>query len=237
MKKIVGLVPTSNIGDTDKSCMQEYYGVYNNYSKRLTEAGCIPIGLAPCDNFLSQDVLDLCDAFLVQGGPEFYPYHFQVIDYAIKSGKKYLGICLGQQLIYAYFELKRRIEEEGDTGDTVKGICDYLSRQSPDFSVQKKIPDHRYDLPKKGDEDSAKHEINILPDTLLHKVLKKDKIRICSFHSLCTPPEQTLVTINAFSALNDGVVEGTEYGENILGIQGHPEADGLLPEFFAFLAE
>ena len=35
----------------------------------------------------------------------------------------------------------------------------------------------------------------------------------------------------------DGVVEGTEYGDNILGVQGHPEADALLPELFKFLAE
>jgi GMP synthase-like glutamine amidotransferase len=33
------------------------------------------------------------------------------------------------------------------------------------------------------------------------------------------------------------VVEGTEYGENILGVQGHPEIDALLPELFTFLAE
>ena len=28
---------------------------------------------------------------------------------------------------------------------------------------------------------------------------------------------------------------GTEYGENILGIQGHPEVDDMLPELFDFL--
>ena len=51
------------------------------------------------------------------------------------------------------------------------------------------------------------------------------------------PANQTLVSINAWSALGDGVVEGTEYGDNILGVQGHPEADALLPELFKYLAE
>ena len=35
----------------------------------------------------------------------------------------------------------------------------------------------------------------------------------------------------------DGMVEGTEYGDHILGVQGHPEIDGLPPELFAFLTE
>ena len=46
-----------------------------------------------------------------------------------------------------------------------------------------------------------------------------------------------MVTINAWSARGDGVVEGTEYADHILGVQGHPEADSLLPELFEFLAK
>lgn len=77
--------------------------------------------------------------------------------------------------------------------------------------------------------------MDIVRGTLLHKVLGRDKMRLCSFHDLNTPPTQTLVTINAWSSLGDGVVEGTEYGDNVLGVQGHPEADNLLPELFNFL--
>ena len=83
----------------------------------------------------------------------------------------------------------------------------------------------------------AKHDVDVIPGTLLHRVLGRDRMRICTFHNLSTPPDQTLVTVNARSALGDGVVEGTEYGENVLGVQGHPEADDLLPELFRFLAD
>jgi putative glutamine amidotransferase len=89
---------------------------------------------------------------------------------------------------------------------------------------------------KRGEEDGAKHDVNIVPGTLLHRVVGRDTMRLCSFHYLNTPPEQTLVKINAWSALGDGVVEGTEYSDYILGVQGHPEADDLLPEIFKFLA-
>lgn len=234
MKKI-GIAPKSLTIKENNSCMQDYYQLGNNYIKRVAEAGGTPVGLCPMDNWISEEQLDMCDAFLVQGGAEFYDYHFQIIHHAITTGKRYLGICLGQQLIFVYFELKRRVEEQGYEGDLVKAICRY--RRTLPHSLQQKIPNHRRDFPARGDEDAAKHDVDIVHGTLLHKVMKQDKIRLCSFHDLNTPPEQKIVTINAWSALGDGVVEGTEYGDNILGIQGHPEADNLLPELFEFLTQ
>lgn len=236
MKKVIGVVPASFIGDPEKSCMADYYKLGNNYVKRVTEAGCIPFGLAPVDNYIAEEALDLCDGFLVQGGSEFYPYHFQVIHYAVTKGKKYLGICLGEQLIYVYFKLLEILKAEGYEGDIVAGIVDYLAKQPEGFTLQKRIEGHRMESPKRGQEDTAKHDVNIVPGTLLHRVLGRDTMRLCSFHYMNTPAEQSLVTVNAWSALGDGVVEGTEYSDYILGVQGHPEADDLLPEIFKFLA-
>lgn len=237
MGKIIGIAPKSLTLKENNSCMDDYYRLGNNYIKRVAESGGVPVGLSPVDNWLSEEQLNMCDAFLVQGGAEFYPYHFQIIHHALTARKRYLGICLGQQLIYVYFELKRRVEEQGYTGDLVTAICNYLSDQPSDFSVQQKIPNHRYEYPPRSSEDAAKHDVDIVHGTLLHKVLGRDKMRLCSFHGLNTPPTQKLVTINAWSALGDGVVEGTEYGNNILGVQGHPEADALLPELFDFLTK
>nr|MCR4804152.1 gamma-glutamyl-gamma-aminobutyrate hydrolase family protein [Clostridia bacterium] len=89
----------------------------------------------------------------------------------------------------------------------------------------------------RGEEDTAKHDVDVLPGTLLRRVLGRDRMRIASFHSWAIPPDQDLVAVNAWSAKGDGVVEGVEIGDRILGVQGHPEVDGLLPELFAFLAE
>ena len=237
MGKVIGVVPAAILGDQALSNMNDYYKVCNNYAKRVLEAGCVPVGMVPVDYWLTEEALNLCDGFIVQGGDEFYAYHFQVIHHAITHGKRYLGICLGQQLIYVYLELKRRVEERGYEGDLIKAICAYLEEQGPNFSVQEKIPGHRSESMPRGNEDVAKHDVNIVPGTLLHRVLGRDTMRIASFHDLDTPPTQKLVTINAWSAKGDGVVEGTEYGENILGVQGHPEVDELLPELFRFLTE
>ena len=232
MKKIIGIAPASLIGNPDESCMKDFYKLGNNYINRTVEAGCTPIGLAPSNNWLTEEALEMCDGFLVQGGAEFYPYHFQIIHHAVTHGKRYLGICLGQQLIYVYFELRRLVEERG-CEDVVKAICDYLAEQPAGFSLQKTVIGHRSESPKRGEEDSAKHDVKVVSGTLLHRVLGREDMRIATFHNKSTPPEQTLVTINAWSA--DGVVEGTEYSDYILGVQGHPEADNLLPELFLFL--
>jgi gamma-glutamyl-gamma-aminobutyrate hydrolase PuuD len=126
------------------------------------------------------------------------------------------------------------LEETGYRGDLVRAVCDYLDAQPKGFTLQRRIPNHRYEHPTRGNEDAVKHDVSIVPGTLLHKLLGRDTIRIATFHDLSTPPQQTLVTVNAW---HGNVVEGTEYGENILGVQGHPEIDALLPELFTFLAE
>ncbi len=222
---------------THKTSAEDQYRLCNNYIKRTVDAGGIPVGLAPCNGWLTEEALDICDGFLVQGGAEFYPYHFQVMHHAITRGKRYLGICLGEQLIYVYLKLRSIVEERGYEGDLIKAMCDYVAEQAPDFTLQRRIDGHCYEKPLRGKEDDGKHWIKIVPKTLMHRVLGKDRVSISSFHRLCTPTDQDLVTINAWSEKGDGVVEGTEYGENILGIQGHPEVDGTLPELFDFLCK
>ena len=237
MKKWIGLVPKYKVGDPEKSCMTDYILVGHTYAERISETGCTPIALVPVNGWLTEDALNACEAFLVQGGQAFYPYHFQVVHHALTHHKKYLGICLGEQLIYAYFELRRRVEEQGYEGDLVKAICDYRNNQLKGASVLVSVSGHYAELPARGQEDSAKHDVKIVPGSLLHRVLGRDTMRLCTFHKGSIPAKQTLLSINAWPVSGERVVEGVEYGDNILGVQGHPEADALLPELFRFLAE
>ena len=236
MSKIIGIVPKASPVDPDLSNMNDFYNVSNNYVKRVAEAGCVPIGLAPVDFRLPEEALELCDGFVVQGGKKFHPYHFQVIHHAVTHGKRYLGICLGSQLIYAYFKMKKVVEERGYEGDLVEAISRYIASQGPDFAIEVPVSGHRTTAMPRGKEDTAKHDVDIVPGTLLHRVMGRDRMRIATFHSWATPADQDLVTTNAWSTDGNGVVEGSEYGDYILGVQGHPEVDGLLPELFAFLA-
>ena len=237
MAKIIGVVPASELGNPEKNNFSDQYKVLNNYTKRTLEAGGIPVAVTPVDNWVPEEVLKLYDGYLVQGGAEFYPYHFQIMHDAVVNHKRYLGICLGEQLIYTYFALRKMVEEQGYEGDLVKAICDLRDKKGPDFSVLKAIPDHRSAPTTRGNEDEAKHNVNVVPGTILHRLTGKETLRAASFHNLNVPPEQQLVTISAWSAKGDGVVEGVEFGDNLFGVQFHPEMDDLLPEIFTFLTE
>ena len=141
-------------------------------------------------------------------------------------------------MIYTYLALRKMVEERGYEGDDiVKAICDLRDEKGPDFSVLQSVTGHRAEAMTRGEEDAAKHDVNVVPGTLLHRVAGTDTLRMASFHYLQVPPDQDLVTINSWSAKGDGVVEGVEYGDKILGIQAHPEVDDLLPQVFAFLTE
>lgn len=64
---------------------------------------CNYIGILNYDNsYIDTDVLNYCDGIIFQGGSDIYPYHFQILDYAIKNNIPTLGICMGHQIIGLY---------------------------------------------------------------------------------------------------------------------------------------
>ena len=233
MKKIIGVVPKSVLFDPTKSNMSDVYHLGNNYCKRVLDAGALPLCVTPIDNWVPEESLAMFDGYIVQGGDDYYPYHFQIVHDAVIHHKPYLGICLGEQLIYAYFALRKMVEEQGYEGDLVKAICTLLESRGPSFSVLQPVQGHRSNPMTRGGEDAAKHDVSVVPGTILHRLMGRTSLRAASFHRLQVPPSQKLLTINAWSA--DGVVEGVEYADHMLGVQFHPEVDGLLPEIFSFL--
>ena len=216
-----------------QSNMSDMYMLGNNYCKRVLETGALPLCVTPVDNWVPEETLAMYDGYIVQGGDEYYPYHFQIVHDAVVNHKPYLGICLGEQLIYAYFALRQMVQERGYEGDLVKVICALLEERGPSFSVLEPVSGHRSQRPARGNEDAAKHDVSVVPGTILHRLVGRSTVRAASFHGLNVPPSQKLVTINAWSA--DGVVEGVEYADHMLGVQFHPEVDDLLPEIFSFL--
>ncbi len=95
--------------------------VNRNYIDALLRYNCNTI-LLMCDNPNLEEVLDLCDGFLVTGGSDIDPKFFgevnngeseevmeeldildkQVIEYAVKTKKPLLGICRGHQSINVF---------------------------------------------------------------------------------------------------------------------------------------
>ena len=237
MGKVIGIVPLGDLFNLEKSTMYDIYRIENNCSKRVAEAGGTPVSLAPVDGWVSEKALDLCDGFLVQGGAIMFPYHFQVVHHAVTYGKRLLGICLGEQLIYCYFLLRKAVEEKGGADDLVKAIYAMYKDKNRGFTLLDTVEGHWSKAMTRGQEDDVKHDIDVVPGTNLCRVLNRDVFRGASYHHMRIPAQQDIVTVNAWAADNSETVEGIEYGDNILGVQCHPEVDALLPEVFRFLVE
>lgn len=236
MKKVIGILPKTQPFDMDKSNMNDLYYLGNNYSKRISEANCVPICLSPVDGYIDVAALGLCDGFLAQGGQKMMPYHFQVIHHAVETGKKYLGICLGMQVLHRYFSLRKFVLLRGESGDVLDQIIDLYFKQRIIYGQLERVEGHRtLDMPR-GQEDVAKHDVRIVPGTLLHKVMGRDIMSGATFHNWRVVDPVDDLKVNAWATDGSGTIEGIECGNNILGVQFHPEVDVKLPELFRFLA-
>ena len=235
-KKVIGILPFGILFDPEK---RDTYTLGNNYTKRVLEAGCIPVCLAPVDGRLTQEQLEMCDGFVAQGGTQMWPYHFQVIDHAYNTGKKYLGICLGMQLIHRYYAMRKMVADMGLEGDVLENIMDLFYNKEVGHDLLKRVEGHwliDYDHLQQG-KDAAKHDVDVVPGTVLNRLLGRTKARASSFHHWRVEDPVEALTVNAWATDGTGTIEGLDNGSNILGVQFHPEVDDMLPEIFKFLAE
>ena len=236
-KKVIGIVPKGILFDPEKSNHDDRYHLLNNYVKRVQEAGCIPVCLAPVDGRLTPEQLEMCDGFVAQGGTQMWPYHFQVIDHAYNTGKKYLGICLGMQLIHRYYAMRKIVTEMGLEGPMDENIIDLFYNKEVGHNLLHRIEGHRRTGQTREDTDIVKHDVDVVPGTVLHRLLGREKARAASFHNYRVEDPVDELTVNAWACDGSGTIEGVENGSNILGVQFHPEIDDLLPEIFKFLTE
>ena len=115
-KPVIGVV-APRVTDKEKP-----FGNFNrfisNYSKRIIEAGGIPLGILVSDGGFDYSSLDLFDGFLFTGGPTIESWQIGILHYALTNNKPVLGVCLGMQTMAAYAWLK------GEYGDLSYDVID-----------------------------------------------------------------------------------------------------------------
>ena len=207
MKPIIGIVSRPLLRDNEVRL-----DAVNNMSRRsIIKNGGIPIGILPSQDINYYDTkaedlhklteeekediirqIKLCDGLLFQGGNRWYEYDEFILDYAIEHNIPSLMICMSMQLLNAI-----------------------------DLSKIGKVANRELVDVHNSQEDYV-HYVNIKEDSILYKILNKNRINVNSMHRYVVK-ETNACNIIALS--DDNIIEALEYPNKkfILGLQWHPE--------------
>lgn len=193
MKPIIGIV--SNVGKNDQ------IRVNSNNVKAIELAGGEPIALiTEAEDIIGDNILDMCDGFLFQGGAYSSDFHYKIFEYAHKKNKPVLAICLGFQAMARYF--------------FGAGSVDFISNLNLNSDIR-----HNLLI----GEEEVLHNIIINKDSSLYNIFG-EMIKVNSRHDktvvhVCEPFKITAQS-------EDGIIEAIEYIDDknyFVGVQFHPE--------------
>ena len=206
MKKIIGIL-ANTLGFDSNNPFDDKYFVQNQYIDAVYKSGAIPLIITPVNLQLNNDILKLCNAFIITGGKKYHKYHFDLIKYALNNNKKLLGICMGMQLIGMY--------SNNDFNET----------------TLKYIKNHYYDQITHNNKELLIHDISINKNSLSYKIFGS-KIKVNSIHKQALTNISKPFNITGIS--EDNVIEIIEY-KNIIGVQFHPELMNNTKKLFGWL--
>lgn len=227
LKRQIGVAAPAVMYEEENPRRDEYrFG--NNYGNRIYDLGGIPMGILPSDGWVTEEVLDQFDGFLICGGHKFWPYHLQIVEHAVRTGKPLLGICLGMQSIHQYFRTVDYIKETGFQGSIWDAYQDLRTKRKSLCKVEGHKMEHI-----RGREEETKQEVLLVPGSLIHRLTGEDVIYAGSFHNYAIYEPSSCLAVTGKDL--DGTIEVIEYGERILGVQFHPEIDQKLLSIFNIL--
>lgn len=199
--------------------LQKWHMIADDYIKSVELAGGLPI-IIPLFNDPSNidEIIDKLDGLILTGGNDVDPQYYG------ESMEREIGEII-PELDYMEIELTKKVINNTDI--PVLGIC--RGHQLLNVACGGSL---YQDLEKSGKEDHFKasspkyhavHEIDIVEDSKVFKAVRKDKLRVNSYHHQSIKAVAENLMTAAMST--DGIIEAVESLDErfIMGIQWHPE--------------
>lgn len=221
MKPIIGIT-TGEIINRDRPWADYVLGQSHAYSDAIVAAGGSPIILPIInDDAAISSQLKILDGILFAGGDDVGPayygeepydsvenseardsYEMKLISQAFARDIPILGICRGMQLI-----------------NIARGGNMY---QDIPTDLPNTLNHHRSSHEK--NDAFLSHNLNVLPETVLAKILNKNNIQTNSRHHQAVRSVGAGLKVNAYA--EDNIVEGIEdaSAKFLVGVQSHPES-------------
>ena len=131
-----------------------------------------------------------------------------------------LGICLGMQMMNTYFLVAEEAVRRGWAGPLL-ALFDQMKKER--YMFTEPVDGHWSGHITRDSVDSFKHPIHVVPDSRLARLTGRETIFGASMHNYrITHPAEALTVAGR---TDDGTIEALEFGEQMLGVQFHPEAD------------
>ena len=138
-----------------------------------------------------------------------------------------LGICLGMQMMNTYFLVAEEAERRGWDGPLL-ALFEQMKKER--YMFTEPVDGHWDGHITRDNVDRFKHPIHVTPGSRLERLTGKQTILGASMHNYrITHPARSLTVAGR---TDDGTIEALEYGEQMLGVQFHPEADDQNDELF-----
>lgn len=194
-----------------------WYAIRSNYLHSIEEFGGIPFPLLHTNTNID-NIFKLLDGLIITGGnfdidPKMYGekikgsrnfkddrtnFESKICKKFLNSSKPILGICGGEQLLNVV------------CGGTL--IQDIKKKNLSSIKHEQINP-----------RDQTSHEIEILKNTLLEKIIKKNSINVNSAHHQAI--DKLGKNLSKSSLAKDGIIESIEHNKHkwCIGVQWHPE--------------
>ena len=214
-KPIIGItLDNEEKGDYSKF---PWYAIRNNYLNAVELFGGIPFLLSHSQKNINE-IFNIIDGLIITGGnfdidPNLYgekesgsrvlknnrtEFELKICKMALNSTKPILGVCGGAQLLNILCE-----------GTLIQDIDNYKSNTLEHEQLNSR--------------DETSHTVNILKDTKIYKIIKKEIIQVNSAHHQAINIVGKNIIKSGYAT--DGIVESIEHQSHkwCIGVQWHPE--------------